>query len=40
MHALCRSQERGEAAVKDIKEASGNQNVFLEVVDYTHITTQ
>ena len=33
MHALCRNQERGEAAVRAIKEKSGNQSVFLEVVD-------
>lgn len=29
---ICRSKERGEAALSEIKSKTGNQNVHLEVV--------
>ncbi|CAL1537611.1 unnamed protein product [Lymnaea stagnalis] len=33
VHIVCRNQERGEAALSDIKTQSGNQNVFLHLLD-------
>ena len=34
---LCRSRERGAAAVARIREATGNRNVWLEVLDVAHL---
>jgi len=33
VHMICRSKERGEAAVKEIQQKSGNQNVHLHLCD-------
>lgn len=33
VHIVCRSKERGEAALAEIKEVSGNQNVHLHQLD-------
>ncbi|KAH9509440.1 Dehydrogenase/reductase SDR member 12 [Bulinus truncatus] len=33
VHIVCRNQERGEAALKELKEESGNQNIFLHLLD-------
>ncbi len=33
VHIVCRSKEKGEQAVKDISEATGNKDVHLHVVD-------
>jgi len=33
IHMVCRNKERGEKAVNDVKQQSGNNNVFLHIVD-------
>ncbi|KAI8770526.1 dehydrogenase/reductase SDR family member 12 [Biomphalaria glabrata] len=33
VHIVCRNQERGEAALKSLKEESGNENIYLHLLD-------
>lgn len=34
VYMVCRNKERGEAALSKIKSATGNKNVYLEVVGF------
>jgi len=36
---LCRSEERGRAAARDVREATGNDGVHLEIVDMSEATS-
>lgn len=38
VYMLCRSKERGEAALTKIQEVTGNKNVYLEVCDISSIS--
>jgi hypothetical protein len=37
VHLVCRSKEKGEKAVEEIKAKTGNQNVSLEVTNSTFL---
>ncbi|CAN0843204.1 Dehydrogenase/reductase SDR family member 12 [Linum grandiflorum] len=37
VYMVCRSKERGEAAVSEIRSTMGNQNVYLEVCDLSSV---
>lgn len=38
LYCVCRNKERGEAAVSEIKTKTGNENVYLEVVDMSSLS--